>query len=34
VIRQGEGGFEKGSTWVLEVDDHGVPERARYVPAP
>ncbi len=34
VIRAGEGGFEKGSTWVLEVDDHGVPERARYISAP
>jgi len=34
VIRRGEGAFEKGSTWVLEVDDHGVPERARYIPAP
>lgn len=34
VIREGEGGFEKGSTWVLGVDEHGVPERARYIPAP
>ncbi len=34
VIEAGYGGYEKGSTWVLDVDDHGVPERARYVPAP
>lgn len=34
VIRAGEGGYAKGSTWVLEVDDHGVTERARYIPAP
>jgi phosphohistidine phosphatase SixA len=34
VIRAGEGGFEKGATWVLEVDDHGVAERARYIAAP
>ncbi len=31
VIRAGEGGFEKGATWALEVDDHGVPERARHL---
>ena len=34
VIKEGERGFAKGSTWVLDVDDHGVPERARYLPAP
>jgi len=34
IIRPGEGGFAKGSTWVLEVDDHGVTQRARYIPAP
>jgi 8-oxo-dGTP diphosphatase len=34
VIRPGDGGYAKGSTWVLEVDDHGVTERARYIPAP
>jgi 8-oxo-dGTP diphosphatase len=34
VIKSGEGGYQKGSTWVLEVDDHGVTERARYIPAP
>jgi phosphohistidine phosphatase SixA len=33
VIRAGEGGFEKGSTWVVEVDD-GLPVKARYLPAP
>ena len=34
VIKEGEGGFEKGSIWLLDVDEHGVPERARYIPAP
>ncbi len=34
VINESESGFAKGSTWVLDVDDHGVPERARYLPAP
>jgi phosphohistidine phosphatase SixA len=34
VIGAGDGGYQKGSTWVLEVDDHGVAERARYIPAP
>lgn len=34
VIKAGDGGYAKGSTWVLDVDDHGVPERARYIPAP
>ena len=33
VIKAGEGGFEKGSTWVLGVDDEG-PVEARYLPAP
>jgi 8-oxo-dGTP diphosphatase len=33
VIKAGEGGFEKGSTWVVEVDDGG-PMKARYLPAP
>lgn len=33
VIKPGEGGFEKGSTWVV-VMDAGSPVRARYVPAP
>jgi phosphohistidine phosphatase SixA len=34
VIKSGDGGYEKGSTWVLEVDEHGVTEKARYIPAP
>lgn len=34
VIRPGYGGLDKGSTWVVEVDEHGVVERARYIPAP
>lgn len=34
VVAAGDGRDEKGSTWVLEVDDHGVAERARYIPAP
>lgn len=34
VIRPGYGGSEKGCTWVLDVDEHGVAERARYIPAP
>ena len=34
VIKSGDGGYQKGSTWVLEVDEHGVTERARYIPAP
>lgn len=33
VIKPGEGGFDKGSTWVLGVDDEG-PVKARYLPAP
>jgi 8-oxo-dGTP diphosphatase len=33
VIRAGDGGFEKGSTWVLDVDGHE-PVKARYLPAP
>jgi 8-oxo-dGTP diphosphatase len=33
VIKPGEGGFEKGSTWVLNIDDEG-PVKARYLPAP
>lgn len=34
VIRPGYGGMDKGSTWVVEIDEHGVVERARYIPAP
>ena len=33
VIKPGEGGFEKGSTWVVVMED-GTPTRARYLPAP
>jgi len=33
VIRKGDGGFDKGSTWVLRLQD-GVPVKARYLPAP
>lgn len=33
VIKPGEGGYEKGSTWVVEVDK-GKPVRARFIPAP
>ena len=33
VIKAGEGGFEKGSTWVVEMDGEA-PVRARYIPAP
>jgi broad specificity phosphatase PhoE len=33
VIRAGDGGFEKGSTWVLEVDDHEA-VKAQFLPAP
>lgn len=34
LVRPGEGGYEKGSTWSLEVDDHGTPQRARYIQPP
>ena len=34
VIKAGEGGDQKGSTWVLEVDEHGVTEKARYIAPP
>ena len=33
VIRAGDGGFDKGSTWILRVQD-GVPVKARYLAAP
>jgi phosphohistidine phosphatase SixA len=33
VVRAGEGGFEKGSTWVVEVEGSTL-ERARFVPSP
>ena len=34
VPEAGDGGYEKGSTWIIQVDREGVPERARYLPAP
>ena len=34
VIKAGDGGYAKGSTWVLGVDERGVPVRARYLAAP
>ena len=33
VIRAGDGGFDKGSTWVVSTQD-GVPTKARYLPPP
>lgn len=33
VVKAGDGGFEKGSTWVVEVEN-GTPQAARYIPAP
>jgi phosphohistidine phosphatase SixA len=33
IIKPGEGGFDKGSTWVVDVRD-GVAVQARYIPAP
>ena len=33
VIKAGEGGYEKGSTWAVEVAG-GKPVRARFIPAP
>ena len=33
VVKPGEGGFEKGSTWVVDFED-GSFERARFIPAP
>ena len=32
-VRAGEGGFDKGSTWVLHVDGTKI-AKARYLPAP
>lgn len=34
VVQSGDGRDAKGSTWVLEVDEHGVAERARYISPP
>jgi hypothetical protein len=33
VIKPGVGGYEKGSTWMVEVEDEK-PVRARFIPAP
>jgi hypothetical protein len=33
VARAGEGGYDKGATWVVDVED-GSFVRARYIPAP
>ena len=33
VIKAGEGGLEKGSTWVVDFEK-GVPAKARFIPAP
>jgi 8-oxo-dGTP diphosphatase len=33
LLRAGEGGFEKGSTWILHVDGSKI-AKARYLPAP
>jgi 8-oxo-dGTP diphosphatase len=33
VIKPGTGGFDKGSTWVVDLED-GAFTRARYIPAP
>jgi hypothetical protein len=33
VAKPGEGGYDKGATWVVEVDD-GSFVKARYIPAP
>lgn len=32
VIKPRHAAYDKGSTWVLEVDEHGVAEQARYIP--
>ncbi|MDQ2943573.1 MAG: histidine phosphatase family protein [Candidatus Dormibacteraeota bacterium] len=34
VVKAGEGGFEKGSMWVVDIDKKGSFVRARYIPAP
>ena len=33
VVKEGDGGYEKGSTWVVDVDA-GAPVRARFIAAP
>jgi phosphohistidine phosphatase SixA len=33
ILRAGEGGFDKGSTWILHIDGSKI-AKARYLPAP
>jgi len=33
LVKPGEGGYDKASTWVVDVED-GEPVKARYIPAP
>ncbi len=33
VVRPGDGGYEKGATWVVDVEN-GAPVQARFIPAP
>lgn len=33
IVKAGEGGYEKGATWVVDVES-GAPVRARFIPAP
>jgi hypothetical protein len=33
IVRAGDGGFDKGSTWIIHVDTDD-PVKARYLPAP
>ena len=33
VVKAGEGGFDKASTWVVDFEE-GTPVKARYIPAP
>ena len=33
IVKPGDGGYEKGATWVVEVEA-GAPVRARFISAP
>jgi 8-oxo-dGTP diphosphatase len=33
VVKPGDGGYEKGATWVVDVEN-GAPVHARFIPAP
>lgn len=33
IVKPGDGGYEKGATWVVDVED-GTPVRARFIDAP